>query len=66
MDCEHEVDSVGVMNLVAAPSCSAYDCEFVALARQMGIPLVTEDPGLLGAFPDVAIGMTVALQDRRP
>jgi len=63
MDCEHEVDSVAVMDLVAASSCSAYDCEFVALARQMGIPLVTEDSGLLRAFPDVAIGMTAALQE---
>ena len=63
MDCEHEVDSVAVMGLVAASSCSAYDCEFVALARQMDIPLVTEDSGLLRAFPDVAIGMTVTLQE---
>ena len=63
MDCEHDVDSVAVMDLVAASSCSAYDCEFVALARQMDIPLVTEDSGLLRAFPDVAIGMTVALQE---
>ena len=61
-DCEYEVDSVAVMDLVAASSSSAYDCEFVALARQMGIPLVTEDSGLLRAFPHVAIGMTVALQ----
>lgn len=30
-DCEHEVDSVAVMNLVAASSCSAFDCEFVVL-----------------------------------
>ena len=62
-DCEREVDSTAVMDLVAASSCSAYDCEFVALARQMGIPLVTEDAGLLRAFPDVAIGMTAALEE---
>ena len=62
VDCEREIDSAAVMNLVAASACSAYDCEFVALARQMGIPLVTEDTGLLRAFPDVAIGMTVALE----
>ena len=62
-DCEREVDSAAVMDLVAASSCSAYDCEFVALARQMGVPLVTEDAGLLRAFPDVAIGMTAALEE---
>ena len=62
-DCEREVDSAAVMDLVAASSCSAYDCEFVALARQMGVPLVTEDAGLLRAFPDVAIGMTAVLEE---
>ena len=62
-DCEREVDSAAVMDLVAASSCSAYDCEFVALATQMGVPLVTEDAGLLRAFPDVAIGMTAALEE---
>ena len=62
VDCEREVDSAAVINLAAASACSAYDCEFVALARQMDIPLVTEDTGLLRAFPDVAIGMTIALE----
>ena len=62
VDCEREVDSTAVMDLVAISACSAYDCEFVALARQTGIPLVTEDSGLLRAFPDIAMTMTVALR----
>ena len=61
VDCEREVDSIAVMDLVAASACSAYDCEFVALARHMGIPLVTEDAALVRAFPHVAMTMTVAL-----
>ena len=61
VDCEREVDSTAVMDLVAASACSAYDCEFVALAMRMGIPLVTEDAGLLRAFPDVAMNMTAAM-----
>ena len=61
VDCEREVDSTAVMDLVAASACSAYDCEFVALAMQMGIPLVTEDAGLLRAFPDIAMTMTIAM-----
>ena len=61
VDCEHEVDSTAVMDLVAASACSAYDCEFVALAMRMGIPLVTEDAALLRAFPDIAMTMTVPL-----
>ena len=61
VDCEREVDSTAVMDLVAASACSAYDCEFVALAMRMGIPLVTEDAALLRAFPDIAMTMTVPL-----
>ena len=60
-DCERAVDSTAVMDLVAASACSAYDCEFVAVARQTGIALVTEDAGIVRAFPDVAMTMACAL-----
>ena len=62
-DCERDVDSTAVMDLVAASACSAYDCEFVAVARQTGIPLVTEDAGIVRAFPDVAMTMASALAE---
>ena len=61
IDFEREVDSAVVMDLVAASTCSAYDCEFVALAMSMGIPLVTEDAQVLREFPRVAINMVAAL-----
>ena len=61
LDFEREVDSAVVMDLVAASTCSAYDCEFVALAMSMGIPLVTEDAQVLREFPRVAINMVAAL-----
>jgi hypothetical protein len=32
---EFEVDSLGVLELVRDSDCSAYDCEFVALAVQL-------------------------------
>ena len=57
VDCEREVDSAAVMDLVAASACSAYDCEFVALARSTGFALVTEDADIVRAFPDIAITM---------
>lgn len=52
---EHEVGSLQVLELVRDSDCSAYDCEFIALARQLGVKLVTQDSKLLKAFPEVAI-----------
>ena len=48
---EFEVDSAGVLMLVRDSDCSAYDCEFVALAVQLGTKVVTMDKKLLRAFP---------------
>lgn len=35
--------------------CSAYDCEFVVLARDLGVPLVTTDAAVTKAFSEVAV-----------
>ena len=43
-----------VMQLVASSTCTAYDCEFVALAQELRVPLVTTDKQLLRDFPRVA------------
>ncbi len=51
---EREVDSQQVLELVQNSDCSAYDCEFAALALRLGVPLVTMDKKLLKAFPGVA------------
>lgn len=56
-DCEREVDSQRVLELVARSDCSAYDCEFIALAAAMNIPLVTEDRRVLSGFPNIAVPM---------
>lgn len=50
---EHELDSRRVLELVRASDCSAYDCEFIALAETLGVRLVTMDGKLLKAFPDI-------------
>ncbi len=52
---EHVVDSEAVLELVKNSDCSAYDCEFVALAKMLGVKLVTMDAKLLKAFPKIAI-----------
>jgi predicted nucleic acid-binding protein len=51
---ENSVDSRAVIELVQGSNCSAYDCEFVALARHIGSVLYTLDAKLLAAFPDTA------------
>ena len=48
---EHEVDSRAVLELVRDSDCSAYDCEFIALAMARDATLVTMDKKLLRAFP---------------
>jgi len=54
---ERAVASAAVLSLAAASPCTAYDCEYVALAQEMGVGLVTCDKGILGAFPDVAMSL---------
>lgn len=55
---EHEVGSQQVLQLSRDSGCSAYDCEYVALARQLGTKLVTMDAQLLRAFPQNAVSLT--------
>lgn len=55
---EHEVDSRRVLELVRDSDCSAYDCEFAALAIGLGVKLVTMDAKLLKAFPKHAVALT--------
>lgn len=47
---EFEVDSREVLELVRDSECSAYDCEFVALAIKLGTCVVTMDKRLLRDF----------------
>ncbi|KQW37440.1 DNA-binding protein [Rhizobacter sp. Root404] len=48
---EFEVDSSSVLELVRDSDCSAYDCEFIALAIKLNTKLVTMDKKLLREFP---------------
>lgn len=52
---EYTVETGRVLELVLASACSAYDCEFVALALELDVPLVTSDARMLSAFPYVAV-----------
>ena len=56
---EYEVSSVHVLSLIAGARCSAYDGEFVALAQDLGLALVTSDARLVAEFPATAIAMDI-------
>lgn len=55
---EYRVPAPQILSLVTRSTCSAYDCEFVALALDLGLPLITEDRRILDQFPEVARDMT--------
>ena len=54
---EYEVSSYEVLRLVSASKCSAYDCEFIAIANDLKVPLVTVDRQMLREFPSVAVSL---------
>jgi predicted nucleic acid-binding protein len=55
---EYEIGSFDVMKLVRESCCSAYDCEFVALATNLRTTFVTMDQSILREFPNTAVSLT--------
>jgi predicted nucleic acid-binding protein len=54
---EHErfVSSNLVLELVSTSRCTSYDCEYVALAKEMNLALITFDKEVVREFPGVAV-----------
>ena len=52
---EYAIVSGDVLSLAASSACSVYDAEFVVLAAELGVPLVTLDKQLLESFPETAV-----------
>jgi predicted nucleic acid-binding protein len=48
---EYEVEAFDVLRLSQSSGCSAYDCEFVALAEFLDLKFVSADAKLVKAFP---------------
>lgn len=52
---EYQVQSQEVLRLAHQSSCSGYDCEFVTLAQELNVPLVSADRELQEAFPATVV-----------
>lgn len=57
-DNEYDVDSFDVLELARDSGCTAYDCEFIALARRLGTRLFTQDAKLRKAFPKLTAALS--------
>ena len=55
VDDTPEPVAIDVLALAHTSGASAYDCEFVAVAKSLGIPLVTADRRLARLFPTVCV-----------
>ena len=62
---EYSVPTERVLQLVLASDCTAYDCEYVALAQDLGVPLVTTEKKVLRAFPKTAVALDDFAQQRK-
>jgi predicted nucleic acid-binding protein len=51
---EYVVRSNAVLRHASHSKCSAYDCEFIALAEDLQSPLITTDRQVFQAFPALA------------
>ncbi len=63
-DKEYQVISKSIIELAIKSNCSAYDCEYVSLAKELRVPLITTDRQILKAFPDIAIHLNSYLQQK--
>jgi len=54
---EYDIASVEVLSIAESSGLSAYDCEFVALALNLKVPLVTSDRKIIKAFSGTAISL---------
>ena len=61
---EYLVASPDVLDLAVKSGCTAYDCEYVALAAALEVPLVTEDREVLRAFPARAVSPERFIKNR--
>ena len=59
-------DPMTILNMAERSKCSTYDLEYVWLAQELNVPLVTADNDVLKAYPDVAVGIKPYTTGSRP
>jgi predicted nucleic acid-binding protein len=57
---EYEVVPSEVLRLANSSGCSAYDCEFIALAEHLDVKFVSADAKLCKAFAQRTVALSVA------
>lgn len=50
----YEPTANDVLPIAVESGVSTYDCQYVAVARRLGVPLATHDGAILNAFPETA------------
>ncbi len=55
---EYRAPASDVLRLAAATGCTGYDSEFVVVARDLEVRLVTLDQQILRRFPEVAVSLS--------
>ena len=63
---EYEVSPLQVLTLAATSGCSAYDCEYIALAEDLKTILVTTDKQLLREFPTLTTSLRTFAETAEP
>jgi len=59
---EFDVGSLEVLRLTDSRGCSAYDCEYIALAEYLGVRLVTVDRQILSRFRAASVSLRNAVR----
>lgn len=54
---EYRVPAPDVLRLASDSGCTGYDCEFVVLARDLDVKLVTLDRQILTSFSEIAVSL---------
>lgn len=57
---EYDVPALTVLRLARDSGCSAYDCEYIALAEHLDVKLISADGKLCKASPNRAVGLSEA------